>query len=100
MQGFFRGRIGQAKPLLHELNVKDTFDLEGRAAALGACVRRREWLDQTHQFPQETINLIKNHTLARAPNNKLESAGGKADFFISFQRLLDRHFHQYFEGLC
>ena len=56
---------------------------KGRTAAFGARARRREWLDQTHQFPAR-INqayLIEKHTLARVLVDKLQSAAGKADLF-------------------
>ena len=73
------------EPLLQEVNAQHSLDGKARAAAFGASARRREWLDQTHQFcpRDDKTHLIEKHSLARALSDKLESAAGKTDFFSS-----------------
>ena len=83
VQSLFHRRIGQAEPLLQEVDAQHGLDGKARTTAFGACARRLKWLDQTHQFcPRHNqAHLIEKHTLARALGDKLESGGGKADLF-------------------
>ena len=83
VQGLFHRWIRQAEPLLQEVDAQHGLYCKGRAAAFGARARRRERLDQPHQFTpgNHQVHLIEKHMLARALGDKLESATGKADLF-------------------
>jgi hypothetical protein len=91
VQNFFHRRIGQAKPLLQKMDVPHGLDGKARTAAFGARARRREQLDQTHQFPPRKTKLISSrNTRFRvrlvASSNPLEE---RLIFFI-VQRLSGR----------
>jgi len=63
------------------LALRDIVDVD-RSPSDGA--RRREWLDQTCQFPlrYNLAQLIEKHTLSLGLGEKLESAGCKFDLFF------------------
>jgi len=80
VQGFFHGRIAQAKPLLHEVNAQHGFHRKGWPTCLA---RRRVRLNQADQIRPRyhEVHLVKEFTLARALGGQLESSGGKALLF-------------------
>jgi hypothetical protein len=83
VQGLLHRRVRQAKPLLQEVDAQHGLDYKSWTAAFSARARRREGLDQAHQFSPRNnqAHLIEKHTLSCALGDKLESAAGKADLF-------------------
>ena len=80
VQGFFHGRVRQAKPLLHEVNAQHGSHRKGRAPGFaGGSVR----LDQGHQISpgNHQFHFVQKFMLERSLGDQLETGGGKAFLF-------------------
>lgn len=65
-QGFWHGRLGQAKPLPNEVDAQHGFEFKRRTPCLGSrCVRRNQ-REQSRARRREIL-LVQQHRLACAP---------------------------------
>ena len=87
----FDGRIAQAEPMFHEVDVQHRLRGKGRATRPGRlCIR----LHQAHQIcpRHHQVHLIDKFTLADAFGGQIESGSGKALLFHA--HLTSEHGHQ------
>ena len=77
VQGFFHGRVGQAKPLLHEVDAQQGQYRKGRTTGLASRRMRR---NQPNQLGPgyDQVHFIEELALARPLDLQLKSPNAKA----------------------